>query len=309
MSLNSSMNTNVVKTALDDVFMPAFKREAKPGYTNINDGAVFIQSSTDRAAQIEEIMKGVSLWSEKPEEENVETDDPRFDNKITFTVKTFAKGIDIPKEFFDDNMHGSYEKVVRDLGNKGYVTMDDDAFSIYRGAFTTTLTADGVALVSDSHTTIGGQTVDNKLTATLSVSAMDDAITAMAEQKDQAGVILGNTADTLLVPPALFREAVEITESTLLANTTDNNVNWISAKYNITVKQSERLGAAAGGSNTAWFLLSDNHSVTRWSREGMSTSLRDWRESRNDAYFYRGRFRQVVGALDYVGVIGSDGSV
>lgn len=307
MSLNSGANPNVVKTALDDVFMQEFMPQLHPGWTTAESGAIFIQDSTDRAAEIEEVFKGVGLWGKRTEEEPVPQEDAGIDNKITFNVENFSKSMDIPKNFFDDNLHSSYEKMVRDFGKKAKLSQDDNAFSLYRGSFSGTLTADGVALVSDSHTTLGGDTVDNKLTAALSPDSLNDAIVAMMEQKDQAGVVSGNTPATLLVPPKLFKKASEITKSELLADTMDNNINVFSTAYGINIATSNRLGAAAGGSDTAWFLLSNNHAVRRWVRQGIETDLVDYRIQRNNNYIYKGEFREVVGAVDYVGVIGSTG--
>ena len=205
-------------------------------------------------------------------------------------------------------MHASYEKMVKDFGEKGRVTRDQVAFSVFRNAFTTALTADGVALVSDSHLTINGDTIDNKLTAVLSEPTLDDAITMLVEQKDQAGVVMGSMPETLLVPPKLFKLACEITESEKRSGTGDNDMNVYSTKYQINVATSPRLGAAAGGSDTAWFLLGRNHSISRWVRQDIKTDLVDYKFQRNNNYIYKANFREMTGALDYVGVVGSTGT-
>lgn len=308
MSYSSNLNPDVVKTELDDVFDQEWNASTHPGYVDATSGSIFKQLSSDMAAEQEEVFKGVSLWDERDEEEVVGSENPLITNKQTFSMIEFAKKINIPKRFFDDNMHGSYEKMVRDFGRKARATRDDKAIALYRNAFTTTLNADGVAFISDSHVTIGGGTVDNKLTTALAVSSLEDAIVKLVEQKDQANVIMGNMPDTLFVPIALFKTATEITDSVLLADTTDNNVNWISSKYGIKVVTSNRLGSAAGGSDTAWFLLSSNHAVNRWEREAINTNLIDWRYQDNNTYVYKGHFREAVGVIDYSGVVGSLGT-
>ena len=132
MSYNSSLNADVVKTELDDVFMQAFNPERHPGYVGAESSIVFNQDTTDKAAEQQEIFKGVGLWDERAEEEPVASDDPRITNKITFNVVNYAKSIDVPKNFFDDNMHGAYEKMTRDFGIKGRITMDDNACYKFR---------------------------------------------------------------------------------------------------------------------------------------------------------------------------------
>lgn len=197
--------------------------------------------------------------------------------------------------------------MVENFARRARTTRDKNAFAVYRNAFTTALTADGAALVSDTHTTISGSTVDNKLTSALSETSLNDAIVSMGEMLAQDGEIDGHMPATLLVPMKLFKTAVEITDSELRSGTADNDLNIYSEKYGIRVYTSPYLGAAAGGSDTAWFLLSDNHSITRWVRESMNTNLVNFDISDNDVYKYKGRYREVVGAMSYEGVIGSTG--
>lgn len=308
MSFSSSLNPDVVKTELDDVFMQEFNIENHQNYADATTESLFRQSTSDKAAEQEEVFKGVKAWDIKDEEEDVQEENPLITNKQTFTNITYAKGVSVPKEFFDDNMHGSYEKMVRDFARKARVTRDKNAFGQYRGGFDTTLTADGAAWFSNSHTTIIGDTVDNLETAALSPDTLDSMITSLGEQKDQAGEILGGMPAALVVPMALFKKAVEITDSELLADTTDNNVNWVSSKYGIRIYTTPFLGAAAGGSDTACFLLGDNHASRRWVREGVSTTLVPWQQAKNDAYFYKGRFRETTGVIDYVGAVATDGT-
>lgn len=307
MGMNSSTSHAAVQTELDDIFAQSFNPEMYPGYVTALSSDVFIQDSTTKSNEIEEIFMGTGLWGQKEESGDVQKDNSRIDNKITFEALTFANSINIPKEFFDDNMHGAYEKMVKDFGEMASSTRDINAFGLYRNAFTTTLTADGVAWISDSHVTINGDTVSNKLTAALTTTSLSTAITALFEQKNQRGIVKGGTPKTLVVPPALFEKAITITESTLMSGTADNDLNYFSAKFNIRVVTSNRLGAVSGGSDTAWFLLGSNMSVTRWTREAVSTRLMPWADQANDSYIYKGRYREMVGVSDYSGVIGSTG--
>lgn len=309
MAYSSALNPNVVKTALDDVFFQEWDYDATQyGFVNSSSGLIFKQDSTDRAAEIEENFKGVSLWEQRAEEQDVPTDDPRITDQKTFSVLAYAKQVDIPKFFFDDNMHGAYEKMVRNMAEIGRVTQDDYNYSFWRNSFTTELTADGQAVVSDTHALIGGGTEDNKLTAALSEASLNAAIIRLQEMKDQAGVVRGNTPHCLLVPPALFKTACEIVDSEYRAETADNDINVYSSKYQIYVATNNRLGAVVDGSDTAWWLLGRNHGATRWVRQGITTDLVDYKYTRNNTYVYKAEFREVRGAMDYVGIVGSDGT-
>jgi len=205
-----------------------------------------------------------------------------------------------------DNMHGMYSKVIEDMAVKARVTMTANAFAVFRGAFTTTLTADGAAWIG-SHTLLNGQTYSNLVTGALSVSTFNDALVKLAQQPDQAGVILGNQARYLVVPQALFTHATQITESALVADSANNNLNVYRSAFGITIYTSPYLGASAGGSDTAWFLLSENHCVTRVIRQGIQTYLRDWGMSNNRTYNYQANFREVVYVPDYIGSCASTG--
>jgi hypothetical protein len=307
MSFNTALNTNVVKTALDGVFMQEWDAKLHPGYVDASSSLVFNQDTSTKAAEIFETFGGIPLWDERSEEENVSGATPRIRNQKTFTHTAFAKSIDIPKHFFDDNMHGSYEKMVRDFAQKGITTRDQNAFALFRLGFTTATTADGVALFSASHTTTQGETVSNLVTGALSESTLNDAIVDLVEQKDEAGVVMGNMPSVLLVPPALFKTACQIVKSELRSGTANNDVNVYSSMYNIYVATTPRIGAAAGGSDTAWFLLAKNHGLQRFVRQGIVTDLVDYKYQRNNTYIYKGEFREVVGAMNYAGVVGSTG--
>lgn len=202
---------------------------------------------------------------------------------------------------------------VEDLAQMARVSQDQNAFKIWRGAFTTTLTADGVSLVNSAHPLIGGGTLSNVIavgaggTNALADDTLKNAVVSLRQQKNQAGVIMGNTPSILLVPSLLYELAVQLTESVLMAGTGNNNLNVWSSKYGIKVLTSPYLDLVAGGSDTAWFLLSRNHRVTRLIRQGIQTNLRDWSYSNNRTYFYQANFREEVKVADYVGVVGGVG--
>ena len=306
--MESSTSTNVVKTALDKVFYQSFNGEIHPGYVSAESSSVFNQDTVDNSAVITEVFKGTGLWGFKAESADVPTASAKVGNTQTFTVTEYAQSIDISKNFFDDNMHGVYENMVRDMGITGRVTKNSNAFAVFRNAFTTALTNDAVALVADAHITLSGATVDNKLaTASFSESTLNDGIVMLAEQKAQDGTIRGSMPKTLLVPPKLFKLASEVTESELRSGTANNDMNVYSTKYGINVATTPYIGAAAGGSDTAWYLLGENHSVTRWVRQAIVTDLVPYQFQRNNNYIYKGSFREVVGAMDYIGIVGSLG--
>ena len=308
MSYNSSLSPNVVKTALDGVFYTEHDAPLMPGYVDATSASVFKQDTASSSAEILEVFQGSGLWDQIAEEQEITKGNPRVTGQKTFSVVKFARSIVIPSEFFADNMHSSYEMMVRNFAQNARNTRDKNAFAVFRNAFTTALSYDATALISDSHTNLGGYTIDNKVTGAFSESTLNTAITQLLELKSQDGVVGGSVPAVLLVPPALAKTAFEVTESELRSGTANNDMNYYSTKYNIQVAVSHWLGAAAGGSDSAWFLLSRNHSVMRYVREALSTNLVLPEYTANDTYKYTGKFREVVGALSFEGLVGSNGS-
>lgn len=201
---------------------------------------------------------------------------------------------------------------IRAMAMKARVTQDFNAFDIFRSAFSTAttpvLTADGVSFINSAHVLIGGGTTSNIVSGALSTTTLNNAIVSLREQKDQSGVILGGVPSILLVPAQLFKLATEITESALISDTATNALNVYRSAYGITVMSSPYLGAAAGGSDTAWFLLTRNHSVSRYIRQGIETALRPWQYSNNRTYFYQANYRENYYVPDYAGVVGALGT-
>jgi hypothetical protein len=305
--LTSGLNPNVTKTALDKVFFQRYARVPGPQFAIAGDEMVFQQDSTDRAAVIIENFKGVGLWETTPEQAEYKGDTPMVNDQITFTVAKYTKKFHISEEMIEDDQHSVVRNAVAQMGMKANVTQNSTALGVYRNATTTTLTSDGVALLSASHSNINGDTIDNTISAVFSVDSLEQGITLLVEQVDQAGDIIGHEAKTLLVPPALFKEATEVLESTLEANTTDNQLNVYSAKYGIVLRQSQYLGAAAGGSDIRYYLMGEFHSVMRFVRVPVQTRMLDGSYQANGDSVYRGRYREVYGAISYEGLVGYDG--
>jgi len=303
-----AQNFSIVQTELDKVFFQSFDYdETFPGVAHATTAEIFKPQDTTHAAWIQSINKGSGLFPAIGETATVPLSTPAVRNKQTTRILTFAQGIDISKQLFDDNMHGVWAEDVRDFASKAKDTQDYNAFRVFRNGFTTELTADGVAFFSASHTLIGGGTQSNLVTGALSPTTLNTAMVNLLEQKDQSGVIRGSSPSVLLVPPALWKHAREITDSALISDSGNNNVNVYRSALGITVWTSHWLGAVAGGSDTAWFLLAKRHGVTRLIRQGLETALTDWRYSNNLTYRYQANFREEVFVADYAGAVGSTG--
>ena len=142
----------------------------------------------------------------------------------------------------------------------------------------------------------------------LSSTSLNAAIIALAVQPDQTGVVIGQQPAVLLVPPALIKLALELSDSALAGDASTNAINVFRSAYGYRIFSTPYISAGVGGSDTAWFLLARNHAIKRFIRQGIETFLRPWGYSNNRTYLYQANFREEVVAIDYVGVIGAVGS-
>jgi len=61
--------------------------------------------------------------------------------------------------------------------------------------------------------------------------------------------------------------------------------------------------------DTSYFLVSRIHSVTRWVRKALTTILVPPDTDERDRYRYKARFREIVSAISWEGIVGSNGTV
>lgn len=306
-----AQNFSIVQTELDKVFFQQFDySDTFPGVAHATTAEIFKPQDTTHAAWIQSINKGSGLFPAIGETQTVPLSTPRVTNKQTTQILTFAQGIDISKQLFDDNMHGVWAEDVKDFAMKAKITQDVTAFALFNAGFTTALTADGVSIFNSAHPLIGGGTqsnTDSGAGSALSPTSLNTGLINLVQQKDQSGVIRGNTPSVLLVPPALWKHAREITDSALIADSAQNNVNVYRSALGITVWTTPYLSAASGGSDTAWFLLAQRHGFTRLIRQGLETALVDWRYSNDLTYRYQANFRENYFCADYAGAYGAAG--
>lgn len=305
-----AQNAAIVRTELDFVFYQELEYDAvSPVIATAQTAELFKPQYTTHAAEVYEVFGGVGMYTQTAETQTVPLDTPKVTNKVFVNVLDWTKGVELSKNMFDDNMHGVWARIVQDMARKARITQDFQAFALFRNGFTTTLTADGSAVFA-SHTLIKGGTYNNSTSGASSAlgdTSLYTAIVSMRQQPDQANVVMGNVPAILLVPSPLFKLALQLVDSALVADSANNAINVYRSAYGIRVLTSPFLDAAVGGSDTAWFLLARNHAFTRLIRQGIETDLRDWRYSNNRTYFYQANYRESYYVPDYVGSYGSKG--
>lgn len=299
-------NLDITFTKLDSVLFEQFNaRKMFPFRATAQDSRIFKVIDTTHSQYVEEVAKDVGLYQLTEELNPVATSTPAVKNEFITPINTYTNSIRPSKQLFDDNMHNVWQGMVKSMADKFFVSQDINAFGLYRNATTTTLCANGSPLITTSYPLIGGGTDYNLIPGPLSETTLEAAIVRMAEQKDEAGTVLGNYPVVLLVPQARLDDAVRITKSTLTPSSANNAVNVYLSVYGFEVMATPYLGSIIpGGSDQDCFLLSDSHVVTRYLRQGLETALTPWQFSQNLTYFYQANFREGYGAASQVGIVG-----
>jgi len=314
MSLNSGLNAKAVKTELDEILDVAYTEPDKRwGFAHADNPILFNIKRIDRAARILAEHMGPGLFEETAEEGEPVEASPRTANKMTVEVKTFAQDLYIPKEFYDDDQHELVQRDVKKLARKARTTQDKKAFdTCYAGGFDTTTTPDGAYLWSNSHTNLNGDTIDNLETGALSPDNLEVLVRKLYEQKDQNGDLGEHGAAALLVPPALMKKALTYTESELEPGTADNDRNYISLRFDgLRVFEQPYVGGTYNdyaNADTAYYLVSQEHELTRDIREELNTVMVPWQYDKKRRYVYRAAYREMYYAGTWEGAVASNGT-
>lgn len=235
----------------------------------------------------------------------------------TLTAYKYGNDMSISWELLEDQLPkvvGQAKKASEALTRKA----EKLGSGVYNNGFDTSYTSygDGLPLFSTAHTRADGGSNQSNASSTgitLTEANLETGIIAMREQLDDRGNLVSIVPNKLIVPPALEKEAKIITMSDKRSETSDNDANVYNMKgYTggmLDVVVWDYLGAAAGGSDTAWFLMDDSqHELSwGWRHKPSVKRLSDAVGAKNQVYYWQYFFRAAYGWLDWRGVWGSKG--
>lgn len=306
---------DAVKTAIDAVMYENFDRERMPNYLSARDSMFFKTSGIDSLAFIYDEYSEVGMFEETGEQEEIRRTDASIGNQTTATVVKYMKSIPVSWEAFKADKVGLREQIGKSIGDRARLTQDFKAvLNTFGDAFdgSVSTTPDGDAAASNSHTTLTGANVDNLETGALAPDALWTAVTSLANQKAQDGDAGSHMFEGLVVPFTLYKTAKEVMNSTLAANSGENNLNIFDTDYGqVGIKASVFLGSTYNGAtnaNTSYHLLSQNHQVTRKVFSELNTDLIEPKYSDNDTWENRARFAEVSFWGSWTGYVGVNGS-
>lgn len=172
---------------------------------------------------------GMGLAYVKPEGGSITYDGPSPGATSVFTHVTYGLGYIITREAEEDNQYQEVaESNAASLPWSMITTKEIVHANVLNRAFNSSYVGgNGQPLISASHPTVAG-TFSNALTvADLSESALEDALTAVAQATNSAGLPIALRAVRLIVGPGQIFNATRILESDGRVGTNNNDVNAI----------------------------------------------------------------------------------
>jgi len=301
--------------ALLDVDQPLRKvYELEYKDPEIEIGKIFNVENMDGAEAKDITSFGVGELEDVGEGGSVPYGDPGLGYSTVYAYRIFKKGVQITKQMAQDNKYRQMKDMMKWLAQRASYDPVNYAYGLFRNAFSAdpsgygNYNAGALALASASQTYENGDsgTQSNYSTNKLTYDNFETARVAMTNWKSGHGTLLEFTGKpTLLVPPALQREAVEITDSVLDPDTAENAINVYKGSANVVV--CPYLSTAAGGSDAYWFVLAPGHKINWFWRNKPSFD----REVVFDTGVakYKVEVEYVSGFSDWRGVYCADGTV
>jgi len=159
----------------------------------------------------------------------------------TATHVEFAKGFQIERKLFDDDLSNIMDQRPKGMATAAQRTREGHGARIFNNQFSVDTffynNSEGVALCSDSHTTTSGASTatgfDNRVTSSLTAAALAAARIQMVDFRGDRAERISVMPNELLIPPNLYEQAFEIVSSMGKVDTANNNPNVHYGQYTV----------------------------------------------------------------------------
>ena len=190
----------------------------------------------------------------------------------------YALGFVITREAVaDDQYFDLVPKYTRALKRSMIITKEVRAASFIDGVFTTSMTGDGVPVVSDSHPLKSGGTFSNKgaANADLNETSLEAAIIQIANWTDERGLRINVQPRKLILPNGMQFTGERLLTASLRPGTGDNDPNAI--RQMGMIPEGYRVNNYLSDPR-AWFIKTDisaGDGMTYWEREPLDIERGD----------------------------------
>ena len=303
----TSTNTHV-STNFGKLLEPGLRKIFFETYAEVPEqfSKIYNVLTSKKAKETDYGLGAFGDWVERASElaeVQYDTIDPGLERE--YVHKAFTKGFMLGRELVDDEQYNQINKMPAALARSGRAFVEKEAAKTFIGA-TTTAIYDGKALLAADHPLLNSsKTGCNLVTGALTPATLKEAMTMMRETVDEAGNIIAASPKKLIVPPALEYTAKEILNSTQLADTQLNNVNSVKGALELVVY--DYIGAANGGSDTAWFIMDPTLAQINFFWR-VKPEFKWGEDFDTFVAKYRAYMRFSYGVSDWRGIVGSTGA-
>jgi len=310
--------STLMTVSVPNVIDPGVKKHFVEEYklSKIDLGIIYKIGSQENASDEFKNYTGLAQLSPVGEGETYSEDVPIQAYGTTLIPIKYGKTMPVTYEMRKWSKTKEIWNGARMLGRAASTTEQIVGASTLNFGFNSAKTSysDGKSLFATDHPRAdGGTAQSNRSNLPLDEANLEVLILMMEGQLDDRGLLISCFPNKLVVPPALRKSALEILKSEQKSGSADNDINVYNGlqQFYGTMKLVvwDYLGAAAGGSDTAYFLFDDSQHKLMWQWAEKANVSRD--ESvgfKNDTILYKSRDYFSYGWADWRGAVGSTGA-
>lgn len=296
---------------LDPTFREIYGDELK-AIPNIGE-TIFNVDTSEKNLEKDSSASGLSKLVRRTEGQAITYEDEVQGYDVTYTHVEDSLGTSVSNVLWEDDQFNVIKRKPSNLARAKMRTQEQMLADVFNYSFTagggglaSFTSGDALALFSASHTREdGGAVQSNYTTADLNENSLENGQVAMRQTLDHKGQLYSTKADTLVVAPALEKEARILLNSTQRVGTANNDINPYQGALKLVVW--DYLSSAAGGSDTAWFLLDSSlHQLNFFKRSDRGLEGPEWDFDTKTAK-WSVDIRWSVGFSSWRGIYGSKG--
>jgi len=201
-------------------------------YGSVDDEhkVLFETENSDRAFEEEVLFTGFGSAPVKDEGEAITYDTAGEGYVSRWNHETISLAFALTEEAMEDNLYDSFAKLrAKALARAMANTKQVKGAAIFNNGFSTAYPiGDAAAFFSASHPTKSDGSQSNLLSAAdLSQASLESAITAIQKIKDDRGILVGGSVESLHIAPDEWATAEALLQSPGLPGSANNDINAI----------------------------------------------------------------------------------
>lgn len=245
--------------------------------------SIFHMETSSRNIEKDSSASGLSKLVRRSEAQAISYEDEVQGFDVTYTHFEDALGTSVSNKLWEDDQFNVIKKKPANLAKAKIRTQEQIMADVFNYSFTagggglsSFTSGDALALFSNSHTREdGGATQSNYATTDLNEASLETALVTGRTTLDHKGQLFMSKFDTIVIPPALEKECRILLNSSQRVGTANNDINPYQGALKVIVW--DFLGSAAGGSDTAWFLLDSSlHQLNFFKRSDRGLEGPEW---------------------------------